>query len=83
MTRAELADVLQPVQDAGINAIATAAATLLAQTLTGYRRMGREHQEAILKQMVDEAWRIHDAGVAKEQVRTGRPLGLAPMRGLH
>jgi hypothetical protein len=83
MTRSELADALQPVQDAGINAIATAAATLLAQTLSGYRRMVRAHQEAILKQMVAEAWRIHDAGVAKERVRTGRPLGLQVMRGLH
>lgn len=83
MTRDELAEVLQPVQDAGINAIATAAAALLAQTLSGYRRLGRDQQEAILKQVVDEAWRIHDAGVAEAQASTGRPLGLAQMRGVH
>ena len=83
MTRDELADILQPVQDAGINAIATAAAALVAQTLSGYRRLGRKHQEVILRQVVAEAWRLHDAGVAAEQARTGRPLGLAPGGRLH
>lgn len=83
MTREELATILYPVQEAGINAVATAAATLLAHTLSGYRRLGRAHQEVILKQMVDEAWRIHDVCVAQEEARTGMPLGLPPMKGLH
>lgn len=83
MTRDDLAEILQPVQDAGVGAIATAAATLLAVTLSAYRRLGREQQEAVLRQVVAEAWRIHDAGVAAEQMKTGLPLGLVPLRPTH
>lgn len=83
MTREDLAEILQPVQDAGMNALATAAAVLVAGVLSGYRRTGRETQEDILRQVVAEAWRLHDIGVAEAQARTGRPLGLEPMRGLH
>jgi hypothetical protein len=83
MTREEMGDILVPIQSAGVNAMATAGATLVAAVLTAYRRLGREHQEMILRQITTEAWRIHDVGVAKEAERTGLPLGLKPMKGVH
>jgi hypothetical protein len=83
MTRDDLATILQPIQNAGVDTTATAAAVLCAAVLSGYRRLGREEQAAILAQVTAEAWWIHDAAVTAEQTMTGRPLGLMPLRGLH
>ena len=83
MTREEMADILDPIQNAGVNAMATAGATLVGTVLTAYRRLGREHQEMILRQITTEAWRLHDLAVAKETDATGLPLGLKPMQGTH
>lgn len=79
MTRLDLEHILRPIHEAGITAIQTAAAVLLAQALSGYRRVGREVQEDVLRQIVAEAWRLHDAGCAVRQAETGLPMGLAPL----
>lgn len=76
MTYQELLTIVAPLQHSGINAIARGAALLLAAALSGYRRLGRAEQERVLRQIIAEAWRMHDAGVAAEQAATGLPMGL-------
>jgi hypothetical protein len=83
MTREEMFEILEQIQDAGVNAMATAGATLVGTVLTAYRRLGREHQEIILRQITTEAWRLHDLAVAKEADLSGLPLGLKPLKGSH
>ncbi len=81
MTAAQLAAILQQIKDAGMPALHTGAAAMLAAVLTGYRRLGHGVQEDILRQVIAEAWRMHDASVAAEQAATGLPMGLAPLKG--
>lgn len=79
MTYQELLNTVAPLQQAGTDAISTGAALLLAAALSGHRRAGRAEQDHILCQIVAEAWRMHDAGVAAAQAETGLPMGLRPL----
>lgn len=81
MTYQELLNTVAPLQNAGADAIATGAALLLAAALSGHRRAGRTEQDHILRQIVAEAWRMHDAGVAAAQAETGSPMGLRVSEG--
>ena len=80
MTGDELAAILQPIKEAGMPALHTGAAVMLASVLSGYRRLGRAVQDDVLRQIIAEAWRMHDAGCAVAAAETGLPMGLAPLK---
>lgn len=66
MTPEELAKTLQPVQNAGVDVTATAAAALISALISGYRHLGEEQQSRLIQLVVDEAWRLHDAAAMEE-----------------
>jgi hypothetical protein len=60
----DLANLLQPVQEAGIDVMATAAATLLASVICN---LCPAHQERMIALIVTEAWRFYEGALAEEQ----------------
>lgn len=66
MSPDDLATILTPIQDVGIEVMATAAAAMIASTISAYRHLGEAHQERMIALIVTEAWRLYDAAVAEE-----------------
>lgn len=66
MTPDELSRLLAPVEAAGIEVSATAAAALIAAVISSYRHLGAEQQGRIAGLVVSEAWRMYEALIAEE-----------------
>ena len=82
MTPNQLADILEPIQEAGLDVMATAASGMMASVLSAYRYFPREKQEYIVQLMVQESWRLLDAAIA-EEARIKAALVLPENRSVH
>lgn len=67
MTPEELANVLQPVQEAGIDVAATAAAALMASVISAYRDRGEEHQIMMMEMIVQKSWQFYHGAAERER----------------
>lgn len=77
MTPDDLAQILQPISDAGIDATATAAAALIASAMGCYRHLGEAQQERLIELIVNEGWRMYNHAVEREQ-KIQRALAVKP-----
>lgn len=82
MSPDELAKLLQPISDAGIEITATAAAALLASIMGCYREQGEAQQTRMIEFIVSEADRMYRMAVEREQ-KIKRAIAMKPSGSVH